>query len=59
MAGATILLVLRADWWLVAALLAVGIAAGMMLIRILKSTVQPLALALIVFGWLWFLLMEV
>lgn len=58
MAGATILLILRADWWLAAALLVLGIAVGMLLMHILKSTAQPVAVALIGFGWLWFFLME-
>lgn len=59
MAGAAIFIILRADWWLAAVLVIVGIAAGMLLIHLLKSTVQQLAFVLIAFGWLWFALVGV
>lgn len=58
MAGAAIFIVARADWWLVAVLIAVGVAVGMTMVHVMKSTVQPVALALIAFGWLWFVLLE-
>lgn len=59
MAGAAVFLVLRAEWWQTLVLLVVGIAIAVMLMRMLKSTVQSVAVALIVFSWLWFVLTEV
>lgn len=58
MAAACILIVLRADWWLVIILLGIGALVGMALMTVLKSTVQALAVALLGFGWLWFVLIE-
>ncbi|HEX7072319.1 MAG TPA: hypothetical protein VF190_16010 [Rhodothermales bacterium] len=58
MAGAAIMIVLRAEWWEIAVVLGTAVVIGLALIHVLKSTVQPVAVALLGFGWLWFLLTE-
>ena len=59
MAGSVILIVMRAEWWEIALILALGVGASFLLVFVLKSTVQTIALALIAFGWLWFVLVDV
>lgn len=54
MAGAAIFILLRADLWVALLLLAAGVAGGMLLMHLLKSVVLQIALAMMAFGWLWF-----
>lgn len=55
MAGAAIVMLLRAEWWEAVLLLSAGSAVALILMHFLKSAVLPIALAMMAFGWLWFL----
>lgn len=59
MAAAAIFILLRSAWWEAALLLVAGPVVGLILMHLLKSTVQRFALALIAFGWLWLALIEI
>jgi hypothetical protein len=59
MIGATILILTSSgSWWVAALAITGGIVGAIVLLHVLKSSVQSLAFVLIAFAWLWFVLVR-